>query len=349
MRKLIAAGVLIGGLLTGAGGGAAPAIAGGNSDPLSLAASGVLIPVITASTFTSFNDGVSKPFVALIEVASPVGLNDGRGGSNPLHLIFHNASCTRIASVGLPETTNDIGFIDTGLAGGSNGLVAIAGSANGNTLLPLSNPIHSRVYEFGVADGRSRVHEPIIIDSVEFSNLAENWSPLRTGATFYAPQETDSVKTVITFICPNINIQGAVFSSFPTTLFPTVANQGVTGFNNTSTPIFGRIYDTNEILLRDFNIDCSCLTEWSIKGINAIYTTSSDPLTGTNGALFGTYTEMEVSDPGNGGNITGAFTGYRAVSTTNSPQNSFFGRLSNGSRRVINGTVAAPGLNSLLR
>ncbi len=343
MRKLFAV-VLIGGLLAAAGAG--PAMAQGNADPLSLAASGVVIPIIQASTFTSFNDGVSRPFVALIEVASPVGLNDGRGGSNPLHLVFHNATCTRVASIGLPETTNDIGFIDASqiVPNLASGLVSIAGSINANTLVPLSNAIHARVYEFGTADGRSRVHEPIILDSSEFSAPATSyWSPLRTAATFYAPLETATVKTVITLICPNINIQDVqnnmIGQVFPTPLFPTILGTDVTAFSNTTTTLFGRVYDTNEILLRDWQIDCSCLTEISVIGMSPIYGLTPDPVTGTLGAFFGTYTEMEANNAAGSGAAKGVFTGYRSVSTTNSPNNSFFGRLSDGSRPFINGTI----------
>jgi hypothetical protein len=353
MRKLIAIGMLIGGLLAGPQVG--PAMAQ-FSDPLQLATSGVLIPFITTSTFTSFNNFVAQPFAALVEVASPVGLNDGRGGTFPLHLVFFNATCVRFGSAELPETTNDIGFVDiNGLfgyppAGGTaarNGLVAIAGSALGNELVPLSNPIHSRVYEFGIADGRSRIFEPIAIDTFDLPQGLFTWNPLRTGATFFAPQETDEVKTVLTLVCPRATIQNGTttnIGAFPIT--PTAPNTFgfpaiSPAFNASSTPMFGRVYDTNEVLLRDINFVCDCLTEISVAGFDggSVYkdTGALAPQNGGIGALFGTYTELEVTNPNpDTGTTRGSFTGYRSVSSTGSPANNFFGRLSNGSRNALN-------------
>ena len=64
MRKFIAAGVLVGGLLAGAGSAMAQPVLlpGGVGDPLTLA-TGVLIPYLT---------GAAGGTVALIEIASPV-------------------------------------------------------------------------------------------------------------------------------------------------------------------------------------------------------------------------------------------------------------------------------------
>jgi hypothetical protein len=355
MRKLVAIGVLIGGLLAGAG----SAMAQGGHDPLGLAASGALIPFITQSTFTSFNNGVALPFIAVVEVASPVGPNTAGwpGTYNSgfdLHMVFFNTTCARVGSASLPETTNDIGFVDIGaiLNGGPggtgvNGLVAIAGTSSGNELVPLTSPIHSRVYEFGVADGRSRVFEPIIIDSAEFPSTVDTWSPLRTGATFYAPLETGSVKTVLTLVCPRSTIQN--FSTQNLGIFPIVATPGPANlfpiitpkFNNGTTPMSGRVYDTNEVLLRDINFTCDCLTEISVATFigGAVYSETTDPIIGGIGAQLGTYTELEVTDPNpDTGGTSGSFTGYRSVSTTGSASNNFFGRLSNASRASLKST-----------
>ena len=351
MRKLIAVGVLIGGLLAGAG--TAMAQQGGNADPLSLAASGVLIPFIT---------GGPAGNVALVEVASPVGseLN--------LHMIFFNATCDRVKSIGLPLTTNDIGFVDvydpvTGAGvptSNVNGLVAIAdtpasGIGTGTDLIPLQNPIHSKVYVFGAVDGRSRVVEPIILDTAEFPGTPHFWSPLRTAATFYAPLETASVKTVLTLICPRETIQHATLVSanastlagvFPEvtvqgTFFPPVSTTfgGTTNaFNPAKTTLSGRVYDTEENLLKDIQVDCDCVTEVSVNTIDPIYSVSTitDPFTHvvTIVAALGTYTELQVLS-----NVRGVFTGYRSVSTVGSGANNFWARFSNGNKLSIVGTL----------
>lgn len=338
MRKLIAVGVLIGGLLAGAGTAMAQ---GGNADRLSLASSGVLIPFITGGT---------AGLVATVEVSSPVGPNSG------LHMVFFNQICDRIGSANLPETTNDIGFVQVAstLAPIVNpvGLVAIAGSINGTALNPLVNPIHSRVYEFGTVDGRSRIFEPIIVDSWEFSNPFSWWSPLRTGGTFFAPLEVPgSVATVITMTCPRATIQNSlttnigvfpISSGFPPFSVnfqsPPSIGQSNPAFNTTSTPMSGRVYDTNEIFLRDVNFVCDCLTinspvnDW---GGGAIYKSTSDPAN-TIGATLGTFTELEVTDPNSAGKTSGAFTAWREVSTVGSALNVFFGPISDGSRSALN-------------
>jgi len=338
MRKLIAVGVLIGGLLAGAGTAMAQ---GGNADRMSLASSGVLIPYITGGT---------AGLVATVEVASPVGPNID------LHMVFFNTTCDRIGSASLPETTNDIGFVQVAatLAPLSNpsGLVAIAGTVNGNALQPLTNPIHSRVYEFGTLDGRSRIFEPIILDSWDFSDPMHYWSPLRTAGTFFAPQETASVKTVITLTCPRATIQNSattnlgvfpiglgspVFPQFTLTAGPSSTGVASPAFNTTSTPMSGRVYDTNEIFLRDVNFTCDCLTvnspatDWTG---GSIYSSSTDPANGI-GATLGTYTEIEVTDPNNAGKTAGAFAFWREVATQGSSLNIFFGPGSDGSRKAI--------------
>jgi hypothetical protein len=326
MRKLIAVGVVVGGLLAGAG----PAMAqfqpqGGIGDPLTLAASGVLIPYITGGGT-----------VALIEVASPVGNNPNA------HMLFYNANCARVGdSVGIPLTTNDIAFQDVSKAvpPGTDGLVAIAGvDPTGFTLVPLESPIHSRVYLFTLISGRSRVLEPIVIDTAEFGlgstgNSQNLWSPLRTGATFYAPLETAIVKTQLTLVCPRSSIQGdsdAAFGSggpFTSTGFPQISP------SFKSSPSTGdmraRIYDTNENFKRDVRFSCDCLTaDLSVSSLSSFYGDAPE-------AANGTYTEIEVTSA-----EVGSFTGYRNVFTVGSPLNNFSGRLSNGSRASIQGTLS---------
>jgi hypothetical protein len=330
MRKLIGVGVLVGGLLAGAGSAMAAPLPGqgGIGDPLTLAASGVLIPFIT-----------SGGTVAVLEIASPVS-------NNPfMHMVFFNATCVRGESQSIPETTNEIEFTNIGdiVAPGTNGLVAIAnGDPSEFTLVPLTAPIHTRVYEFEAPTGRSRVFEPIIVDTAEFgvtpippipSNNSHIWSPLRTAATFYAPVETSTVHTQLTLVCPRTTIQGApgaAFGSgtgpFSSSGFPVIDPVFIT------TPAAGdmraRVYDVDENLLRDTQFQCDCLTpDFSVLGISSIYNNAV-------AAPFGTYTELSENSP-----TVGSFTGYRDVFTVGSAINHFWGRLSNGSRPSIEGPL----------
>jgi len=318
MSKLIMVGVLVGGLLAGAGSAMAQVPQGGIGDPLTLAASGVLIPYLT--------EGGT---VALIEVASPVGDNSNA------HMQFFDASCAKIGpSVGIPLTTNDIAFQVVGdiVPAGTNGLVAISGidqSGFGNA--PLANPIHARIYLFNPSDGTSRVVEPIILDTAEFPGNPHTWSPLRTAATFFSPLMTEVVHTHLFIVCPRDTIQGGEGSYFDTTLgFPAIDPPFPTGLGL----LRARVYDTRETFLRNIiGIPCDCFTEFFLEDPDVFGV-------GAGGAIFtdaaaapdGTYTELEA-DPA----LTTTFTGYRSVFTVNSPLNNFFGRLSNGSRPSIQG------------
>jgi hypothetical protein len=350
MRKLIAVSVLVGGLLAGAGlaqaqqapcGGAALCPQAGIGDPLTLAASGVVLPYITGGPIGT---------VALIEIASPVGFNK----SPNIHLIFFNNVCTRTGdSADLQLTVNDIAFFDVSASVPTlgNGLVAIGGSFDQITLVPLLNPIHSRVYEFNPTDGRSRVLEPIIIDTFELGNGSAGfpghlWSPLRTAATFYAPQETATVKTQLTMICPKRSIQGDFAAPFgqvtystsgvPLTGHPT-APYTTTGFPANGFPaidpalfasgsagsrIQGVVYDTDEVFIADVNFACDCISpDFSVTSISQVGAYSGPA------AFKGTYTEISVAPVA--GN-EGSFTGYKASFTVGSSLNNFFSRLSNG-------------------
>ena len=321
MKKVFATSVLVGGLLAGLA-EPAPAVAQqqsvGAGNPLTLAADGVLLPYLT-----------SGGTVALVEVASPV-----QGNAN-LALAFFNATCVRGSTVALPETPNDIGFVDVGGAvpAGQNGLVAVAGVAgDGVTLLPLASPIHTRMYLFNAATGRSRVLEPIVLDTAEAPGGANTWSPLRSGATFYAPLQTATINTGLTLLCPTATIQDGSGTlpvgqqAFPATRgFPAIAPAFPLGSSPGNVRV--TVYDTNETLLRTQVLSCSCLTELLVADLDAIY---SNPTV----ALNGTYTELRV-DPAK----QNAFTGYRGVFAVGSPLNNFFGRMSSGSRLSIEGTL----------
>src|SRR5262249_12798119 len=109
------------------------------------------------------------------------------------------------------------GPITTGL----NGLITLANvDATGFISTPLlfGHPIHARVYLFSAADGRSRVIEPIILNTAEFQSIQHWWSPLRSGGAFFAPLQTATIQTNLFLVCPKDGIQGngsAFFGSDP--------------------------------------------------------------------------------------------------------------------------------------
>jgi hypothetical protein len=316
MRKFIVGLLMVGGLSALA----APAMAqqGGVADPLTLAASGVLIP---------FLSGAGD--VSLLEVASPVGANAGA------HMFFFDQDCKRTGdSVGLPATANDIAFLQIPSVGlnpaVTAGLITIASvDPSGFLLVPLLNPIHTRVYVFNTGSGRSRVIDPIILDAAEFPGDPHTWSPLRSGATFFAPQETAQVSTRVFFCCPLSTIQSAEGGAFPATLFPAIDPH----FPDTADPeaLQARIYDTNEVLWRDVRTPCGCVREESIIAISSFY---ADPL-----ANLGTYTEIESNPLPPSEDSPVSFTGYVATATVGSAVNNFVHRMSNGSRASLQGTV----------
>jgi hypothetical protein len=316
--------------------------------------------------------GGPNGLVALIEIASPVGYNDQPN----IHLIFYTNDCKRAESTSLEETVNDIGFVDPKIhtKAGQNGLVLVAAQpAFGNALAPLQSPIHSRVYEFNPGDGRSRVLEPIIIDAYEFGlgvgrfpHTSKLWSPLRTGATFYAPFEGIDptsgkfIHTQLTFICPRDTIQGGADAPFGTSIpivVPAVAaveNFTTTGFPQidppfwtasssvTGLPLFGFIYDVDEFYFADVVFTCDCLSpDVPVNSLAA----GGVAYSSTN-AENGTFTEVMVVQSStfpNGALRPGSFSAYRDVFTDGSALNKFFGRTSTGS---VGALQSVPGWES---
>lgn len=308
-------GLMVGSLLAVA----APAMAqqqGGIGDPLTLAASGVVVPWAGAAG-DSF----------LLEVASPVT------DSPRLHMFFFNASCTRVGdSVGLPLTVNDIAFLSIPTVVPDVAGLVTMGSVDGSgfNLLPLEAPIHARMYMFNPASGKSREVSPIILDTAEFSGNPHTWSPLRTAATYYAPRETATVTTNLMFICPNNAIQAltGTSSAFPIASgFPAIAPPFPTTFPTDM--LRARIYDTNEVFLRDVKTGCSCVRFANVTALSNIYSDAS--------VIGGTYTEIEANPANAAGDF--AFTGYRSTATAGSAINDFFERMSNGSRNSIQGVL----------
>lgn len=342
MSKFIMVALLVASLIAGATPVMAQGVTqGGIGDPLTLAASGVVIPFLTVLG--------GQPVVSTLQAASPVSDNPNA------HMFFYNQNCLNFPpSVGIPLTTNDIAFQQIAAAQGGpvpagvNGLVTIAQSdASGFALTPLVNPLHVRMYIFSSADGRSRVLEPIILNTAEFPNIAHWWSPLRTGADFFAPLQTANVQTDLFLICPKDSIEGASGSAFGTDPggngnvdftnlgFPQI-NPRFPPFNNGVLPasIRVRVYDTNEVFKRDFLIDCNCVHIYSsiAASISPFY---ADPVE----AAFGTYTEL-TSTPAVG-NRRVTFTGYTSTYTVGSAINAFFARFHNGSQPSIDGTLTS--------
>jgi hypothetical protein len=309
---------------------------GGIADPLSLAASGVLIPFFQKEA----------GYVSFLEIASPVGPNglicpsttgctvgertfvDGE----ELHLIWFNAACVRQTSTSLPMSTNDLEILqlDTNPwpLGANDGLIAIGRVGPDEfTLRPILHPLHTRVYWFNIQADRlklARVVEPITLDSADFpsgggavttggvdpqvlfqpvvANYPHQWNPLRTAATFFAPNETDPgfLHTNLVLICPKAAIQGNSSTSgvFPGRDFPwfiapaneaaaptnTLPRPGFPGaYSTASTPVNTSagtgatgslravIYDVNEKILRDVRSNCDCVFKQSVLNIDAVY------------------------------------------------------------------------------
>ncbi len=236
------------------------------ADPLSLATSGVLVPF--------FSDPAAG-FVSVLEIVSPVVPSSF---TNPLHMVFFRDNCARDKSVTDIETPKQAkAFISTAapLALTFNGLAAIASTVQGNDLLPLSFPLHTRTHWIDAKTGRLREVEPIVLDTyVSLNpaflplvvNLAANaslglcaagagvfagsanngfcWSPLRSAAVFVTPGETASIKASVYLICPTADIQNnAGTGVFPIAAgFPRIQNRdGSFGFPGRSVVTGGNV------------------------------------------------------------------------------------------------------------
>jgi hypothetical protein len=234
-------------------------------DPLSLAASGVLLPF-----FSDANAG----FVSVLEIVSPVvptnlGITPPFNFLNPIHAVFFRENCARDKSIADVETAKQAkAFITTAspLTLTFNGLAAIANTLQGNDLVPLSFPLHTRTHWIDAKTGRLRELEPIILDTFltlnpgflplvanvgangsiglcgpgagVFAGSANNgfcWSPLRSAATFVTPQESASLKASIYMICPTADIQsatGGVFSPTATVISGQITSGGFPRIQN---------------------------------------------------------------------------------------------------------------------
>jgi len=317
--------LLVGLLVVGVTWGAAAPASAQLADPLSLAASGVLLPF--------FSDPAAG-FVSVLEIASPIVPSSF---TNPIHAVFFRESCVRSSSASDLLTPKQAkAFISNAspLLLNFNGLAAIASTVQGNDLVPLNFPLHTRTHWIDTKTGRVRELEPIILDSFLtlnplFQPLVENpgaggsvglcdrgagvfgtsmasngfcWSPLRSAATFVTPQESASLRASIYLICPTSDIQSrsgtGVFAEAAG--FPRMLNRHGAGgfperalFTGTSvTALWGRIYDDNEDLVRDILVPCACLTSTPVLNVDSVYALPPTNLGGHTVPVW--YTELEA-------------------------------------------------------
>src|SRR3989454_4116722 len=302
------------------------------ADPLSLAASGVLLPF--------FSDPAAG-FVSVLEVVSPVvptttGFSPPFNFTNPIHAVFFQENCARSKSIADVETAKQAkAYITTAspFTLGFNGLAAIGNTIQGNDLIPLSFPLHTRTHWIDAKTGRLRELEPIILDTFLSLNplflpLVENpgagasiglcgpgagvfagginngfcWSPLRSAATFVTPQESASLAASIYMICPTSDIQSPAGTGvFPIAAgFPRIQNRdGSFGFpsrqvvtGNNVTTLRGRIYNDDESGPKDILVPCTCLSTTKVASIDSIYSTAPVNLGAHTVPVW--YTELEA-------------------------------------------------------
>ena len=345
------------------------------ADPLTLAASGVLLPFFSDPT---------AGFVSIFEISSPVvqtvvGLNNDTIFTNPIHVIFFTATCARNGSVADELTAKQAKtYISSSspLLLNFNGLAAIGSSTNNNDLVPLFWPIHSRTHWIDVKTGRLRELEPIILDvfhtlnpdfglfviiptgaqaSIGLCNAGPTpagpsgangfcWSPLRSAATFVTPQESASLVASVILICPRGTIQsitgGGVFpiaAGFPRLVnrdgsFGFLSSNVVTG--NSAARLRGRIFDDNEVLVRDVEVPCDCLVKTPVLSIDIVYGLPPTNLGAHTVPVW--YTELESTAQTNNA-VTGvpanqhnSFTGYWNLEVTGH-EGTLFHRMSTAS------------------
>jgi len=303
------------------------------ADPLSLAASGVLLPF--------FSDPAAG-FVSVLEIVSPVvpttlGFQPAFNFTNPLHAVFFRENCSRDGSAGDVETAKQAKALITSaspLLLNFNGLAAIGNTIQGNDLLPINFPLHTRTHWIDTKTGRLRELEPIILDTFltlnpAFLPLVENpgagasiglcgpgagvfagainngfcWSPLRSAATFVTPQESASITASVYLICPTADIQSSSGTGvFPIGAgFPRIQNRdGSFGFpgrsvinGNNVTSVRGRIYDDDEDLVRDVVVPCTCLSTTRVLNIDPVYNLPPTNLGAHTVPVW--YTELETT------------------------------------------------------
>jgi hypothetical protein len=349
------------------------------ADPLSLAASGVLLPF--------FSDPAAG-FVSILEVVSPV-VSDGF--VNPLHLVFFRENCARDKSVADSETFKQAKDFISSASPFSltfNGLAAIANTLQGNDLVPLNFPLHTRTHWIDAKTGHLRVLEPIILDTFltlnpAFLPLVTNfganasiglcapgagafagsinngfcWSPLRSAATFVTPQESASLKATLYMICPTADIQSATGGGvFPIAAgFPRIQNRdGTFGFpsrqvvnGNNVTTLRGRIYNDDESGPKDITVPCTCLSTTTVASIDSLYSTAPVNLGAFTVPVWYTELESQAVNPNPvvaGSSQYFSFTGYWSLEVPGR-EAVLFHRLSDASLDNLSFGIANPFAN----
>jgi hypothetical protein len=244
---------------------AAPAMAQlGSQDPLGLVTSGAVLPYVGFAGSASF-----------LEAYSPVG-------DAVLHMFFFDHNCVRQGdSANIDMTENDIEFLRVDNLGNTpqNGLLTIGTpDVSGFFLLPNLAPVHLRMLWVHTSEDFIRVIDPIALSTLDNDSIGGVgvWSPLRTGATFWAPPEGREFQTSIYFVCPNTNIIGQAVSA--TRAFAIAAGAPplipAPQAPGQPTPLLIRVYDDEENFLRDIRTDCNCFTLRPLATLSNIYTDS---------------------------------------------------------------------------
>src|SRR5262245_4761034 len=343
------------------------------ADPIQLAASGVLLPFFSDPT---------AGFVSVFEIASPVvpttqGFTPPFNFTNPLHAVFFRETCSQDRPAGDVQTAKQAkAYISSAqpFLLNFNGLAAIGSTLQGNDLIPLNFPIHSRTHWIDVKTGRLRELEPIILDvfltlAPGFLPLVENpgagasiglcapgagvfagsinngfcWSPLRSAATFVTPQDSAAIVGSIYLVCPTSDIQSPTGTGvFPIAVgFPRIQNRdGTFGFpsrnvvtGNNATTLRGRIYDDNEVLVRDIQVPCTCLNTTLLKNIDTVYGLPPTNLGASTVPVW--YTELETQSANPNPVVAGSaqqfsFLGYWGIEVTGH-ESTLFHRMSTAS------------------
>ena len=181
-------------------------------------------------------------------------------------------------------TMNDVALlrldnIDNGVP--TSGLVAIAApDVAGFSLVPLSTPIHARVQWINAAKDYVRVFDPIAIQHAEATDISQVWNPLRTAASFFALPESATSRSTLVLVCPT-RVSSAAPSGRPWGFLSCSETHG-----RLAHPLRVRVYDDDEVFLRDLATTCNCLSQIPLPTLSTIY---SDQVS----APSGTYTEIE--------------------------------------------------------
>lgn len=290
MRKILVGFLVVGLLAVAAPAMAQPAQYGaGSGDPLGLIVSGAVLPY--------WGDGASGANgFSLLELYAP------RYATN-VHMFFYDVNCVRQGdSVNVDLTANDVEIIRVDAFGNTptTGLVAMADVDSTGFLLepwdPFSHGVQARMWWVDVTKGFVRVVDPIAADTFDgqvnaaqfgryFNFFADSYgfySPMRTGASFFAPREASPFATTIYFVCPNDNVIGSKSSAALSTArgFPPLipaARSSSLG----PTPIQIRVYDDEEHFLRDVQRTCICLDAKPVTTISPVYGSAVEAPNGT--------------------------------------------------------------------